>query len=71
MKKFENGKYVDLTESEICFEEDFKKTDEYILIQIAELKQKLTDTDYIAHGSGCRILFHRGNPFCKRINVII
>ena len=23
MKKFENGKYVDLTESEICFEEDF------------------------------------------------
>ena len=48
MKKFENGKYVDLTESEICFEEDFKKTDEYILIQIAELKQKLVDTDYIA-----------------------
>lgn len=48
MKKFENGKYVDLTESEICFEEDLKKTDEYILIQIAELKQKLVDTDYIA-----------------------
>lgn len=52
MKKFENGKYVNLTESEINtianFEEDFKKSDEYKEIRIYELKQNLSDTDYIA-----------------------
>lgn len=52
MKKFENGKYVNLTESEIntiaSFEEDLKKSDEYKEIRIYELKQKLADTDYIA-----------------------
>lgn len=52
MKKFENGKYVDLTESEINtiarLEEEFRKSDEHKQIQIAELKKKLADTDYIA-----------------------
>ena len=52
MKKFENGKYVDLTESEINavsrFEEIFKKSDEYNRMQIDELKKNLADTDYIA-----------------------
>ena len=52
MKKFENGKYVDLTESEINtiahLEEEFRKSDEHKQIQIAELKQKLADSDYIA-----------------------
>ena len=52
MKKFENGKYVDLTESEINtiahLEEEFRKSDEHKQIQIAELKQNLADTDYIA-----------------------
>ena len=59
MKKYINGKYVDLTEEEIQqsinAQEEYKKSSEYKQSQITELKQKLDDTDYaiikIAEGS--------------------
>ena len=59
MKRYENRKYVDITEEEIqqikAEQEAYKQTPEYKQSQIAELKQKLNDTDYaiikIAEGS--------------------
>ena len=59
MKKYDNGKYVDITEEEIQqmrnSQEEYEKSSEYKHSQIAELKQKLDDTDYaiikIAEGS--------------------
>ena len=42
MKKYVNGKYTDMTENEI------KKLTPPVKMQIAELKQKLADTDYIS-----------------------
>lgn len=59
MKKYINGKYVELTQEEIqqakAEQEAFKLTAEYRAIKIEELKQKLADTDYaiikIAEGS--------------------
>lgn len=50
MKRYENRKYVDITEEEIqqikAEQDAYKQTSEYKLSKIAELKQKLTDTDY-------------------------
>lgn len=50
MKRYENRKYVDLTEKEIqqikAEQEAYQLTSEYKQSQIAELKQKLDDTDY-------------------------
>ena len=62
MKKYINGKYVELTEEEIlkskAEQEAFKLTAEYRVIKIEELKQKLADTDYciikIAEGSATK-----------------
>ena len=42
MKKYVNGKYTDMTENEI------KKLTPPVKMQISDLKQKLSDTDYIA-----------------------
>ena len=50
MKRYENKKYVDLTEEEIQqsrnAQAEYEKSSEYKQLQIAELKQKLADTDY-------------------------
>ncbi len=59
MKKYINGKYIELTQEEIqqkkAEQEAFEKTKEFKQMKIAELKQNLTDTDYaiikIAEGS--------------------
>ena len=62
MKKYINGKYIELTKEEIqklkAEQEAFEKTEEFKQMQIAELKQKLVDTDYavikIAEGSATK-----------------
>ena len=59
IKKYINGKYVDVSKEEIQqsinAQEEYKKSSEYKQSQITELKQKLDDTDYaiikIAEGS--------------------
>lgn len=52
MKSYVNGKYVELTEKDITRLEleqaEYEKTEEYKQFKISELKQKLTETDYIA-----------------------
>lgn len=56
MKKIVNGKVIEFTEEEITVmretEEEYKNTPQYISIRIEELKQMLSDTDYIA----CKIV---------------
>lgn len=51
MKKYDNGKYIEITSKEIqqMKEEqaEFEKSAEYKNIKIVELKQKLADTDYV------------------------
>lgn len=52
MKSYINGKYVEITEEDKTRLEleqaEYEKTDEYKLFKVAELEQKLADTDYIA-----------------------
>ena len=51
MKKYDNGKYIEITSKELqqMKEEqaEFEKSAEYKNIKIEELKQKLADTDYV------------------------
>ena len=56
MKKYIDGKYVIVSDEEIKSEQEiFEKTEEFKQLHIAELKQKLANTDYavikIAEGS--------------------
>lgn len=52
MRIFENGTDREVGEADIKLINDkqaeFEQTEEYRLLKIAELKQKLADTDYIA-----------------------
>lgn len=52
MRIFENGTDREVGEADIKLIKDrqaeFEQTEEYRLLKIAELKQKLADTDYIA-----------------------
>lgn len=52
MRIFENGADREVNEADIKRIKDkqaeFEQTEEYRLLKIAELKQKLADTDYIA-----------------------
>ena len=52
MKRYINGKYVELTEKDITRlnseQIEYEKTEEYKQFKISELKQKLTETNYIA-----------------------
>ena len=52
MKSYINGKYVEITEEDKIRLEleqaEYEKTNEYKLSKVAELKQKLEETDYVA-----------------------
>lgn len=48
MRVYDNGIYRDMTEEEIKQQSEYEKTEEYKQFKISELKQKLTETDYIA-----------------------